>query len=86
MSSVDGSPVDLEAIEARWDTLMSVDASGHAPSSYMVVKFDVPALVAVLRELRLLTAQIGLSQDADEEYERTDTLVAAVLRLTGPAS
>ena len=50
----DAVPVDLDAIEARWVLLMGVQGRRHFPSSYVVVKFDVPALVAALRELREL--------------------------------
>ena len=69
----DAVPVALDAIEARWVLLMGVQGRRHFPSSYMVVKFDVPALVAVLRELR----EQALTTDDHQSVTET------VLRLTG---
>ena len=75
-------PVDLDAIEARWELLMGLESRRHFPSSYRVVKFDVPALVAVLRELRglaLVDGAQGMRLSAHGWSE-------LVLRLTGGRS
>lgn len=44
---------------------------------------DLPTLVAALRELRRLAELTLRSQDADEELDRSERLIQAVLRVTG---